>query len=138
MVYWLYIFVICSFCKENFEDLNRHSWKCKENLKHQRNKGNHGNDSFSNNFDTVNLDHNKTLNNDCHKCNCGEKSKGLCGLKVHQRSCRAITSLSSSNFVIGNIKQDATENRFVTTNSKQDEVCLSKMSNYQSHSRIGI
>ena len=105
----------------NFEDLNCHSCKSKEKLKHRRNKGNHGNDSVSNNFDTVNLDHNKTLNNDCCKCNCGKKSKGLCGLKVHQRSCRAITSLSSSNFVIDNIKQDATENCFVTTNSKQDE-----------------
>ena len=123
----------------NFEDLNCHSCKSKEKLKHRRNKGNHGNDSVSNNFDTVNLDHNKTLNNDCRKCNCGKKSKGLCGLKVHQRSCRAITSLSSSNFVIDNIKQmqQKTASSQQITN-KMNSLFLKKMSNYQSHLRIGI
>ena len=47
--------------------------------------------------------------------------KKLHGLKVHQRSCRAITSLNSNNIVIDIIEQDAIENHFVTTNSKQDE-----------------
>ena len=55
------------------------------------------------------------------KCICGKKCKGLRGLKVHQRSCRAITSLNSDNIVIDNIEQDAIENHFVTTNSNQDE-----------------
>ena len=117
----LAVFVICSFCKKDFEVLNRHSWRCKEKLKHQRNERNHGNDSVSNNFNTVNLDRNQTVNNDCHKCICGKICKGLRGLKVHQRSCRAITSLNNDNIVIDNIEQDAIENHFVTTNSKQDE-----------------
>ena len=81
----LAVFVICSFCKNNFEALNRHSWRCKEKLKHQRNEGNHGNESVSNNFNTVNLDHKKIVNNDYHKCICGKKCKRLRGLRVHQR-----------------------------------------------------
>ena len=44
----------------------------------------------------------------------------LCGLRVHQRSCRAITSLNN-NIVINNIEQDATKNHFIITNNKQHE-----------------
>ena len=55
------------------------------------------------------------------KCICGKKCKGLRGLKVHQRSCRAITSLNNDNIVIDNTEQDAIENHFVTKNSNQDE-----------------
>ena len=77
------VFVICSFCKNDFEVLNRHSWRCKEKLKHQRNEGNHGNDRVSNSFNTVNLDRNEIVDNDCHKCICDKKCKGLCVLKVH-------------------------------------------------------
>ena len=67
----LAVFVICSFCKKDFKVLNRHSWRCKEKLTHQRNEGNYGNDSVSNNFNTFNLDRNEIVNNDCHKCTCG-------------------------------------------------------------------
>ena len=70
----LAIFVICSFSKKDFEILNRQSWRCKEKLKHQRNKCNQGNDSVSNNFNTVNLDRKEIVNNDCHKCICGKKT----------------------------------------------------------------
>ena len=69
------VFVICSFCKKDFEVLNCHGWKCEEKLKHQRNECNHGNDSVLNNFNTVNLDQNKIVNNNCHKCTCGKKVK---------------------------------------------------------------
>ena len=117
----LAILVICSFCEKEFEVLNRHDWRCEERLRYQRNGGNHGNDSVSNNFNAVNLDCNEIVNNDCHKCICGKKCKGLRGLKVHQRSCRAIESLNNDNIVLDNIEQDAIENHFVTTNSKQDE-----------------
>ena len=119
--YWYTVFVICSFCEKDFEVLNCHSWRCKEKLKHQRNESNQGNNSVSNNFHTVNLDCNEIVNKDCHKYVCGKKCKGLRGLKVHQRSCRPITSLNNDNIVIDNIEQDAIENHFVTTNSKQDE-----------------
>ena len=90
------VFVIYSFWKKDFKVLNRHSWRCKEKLKRERNEGNHGNDSVSNNFNTVNLDLNEIVNNNCDKCVCGKKCKGLRGLKVHQRSCRAITSLTTT------------------------------------------
>ena len=125
-------FVICSFCKKDFEVLNCHGWKCEEKLKHQRNECNHGNDSVLNNFNTVNLDQNKIVNNNCHKCTCGKKCKGLCGLKVHQKSCRAITSLNSDNTVINKTKQDAIKNHFLTTNSKQDW----HLANMYSHSEL--
>ena len=46
------------FCKKDFEVLNRHNWRCKERIKHERNEGKHGNDSVSNNFNIVNLDRN--------------------------------------------------------------------------------
>ena len=29
------------------------------------------------------LDRNEIVDNDCHKCICDKKCKGLCGLKVH-------------------------------------------------------
>ena len=92
----LVVFFICSFCKKDLEVLNCHSWRCKEELKNQRNEGNHANDIVSNNFNTVNPDRNEILNNDCTKCICGKKCKGLRGLKVHQRSCRAIISLNNN------------------------------------------
>ena len=47
--------------------------------------------------------------------------KRLRDLKVHQRSCRAITSLNNDNIVIDKMEQDAIGNHFVTTNRKQDE-----------------
>ena len=87
----LVVFVICIFCKKDFGVLNRHSWRCKEKPKHQRNESNHGNNRVSNSFNTVNLDHSKIVNNDCHKCICGKKCNELQGLKVYQRSCRVIT-----------------------------------------------
>ena len=124
--------------QKRFQVLNRHSWRCKEKLKHQRNEGNYGIDSVSNNFNTVNLDRNEFVNNDCHKCIFGKKCQGLRGLKVHQRSCRANTSLNNENIGIDNIEQNAKENHYVTTNSKKDEFpSLKKASNYQSHLRIG-
>ena len=76
---WLYLLFVV-FAKKDFEVLNHRSWRCKEKLKHQRNEGNHDNDSVSNDFNTVNLvnlDCNKIVNNDCHKCICGKKCKGL-------------------------------------------------------------
>ena len=51
----------------------------------------------------------------------GKISKGLHGLKVNQRSCRAITSLNNNNMVGGNTEQNTIENRFFTGNSNQDE-----------------
>ena len=117
----LVVFFICSFCKKDLEVLNRHSWRCKEELKNKHKEDNHANDIVSNNFNTVNLDRNEIVNNDCPKCICGKKCKGLRGLKVHQRSCRAIIFLNNDNKVIDNFEQDAIENHFVTTNSKQDE-----------------
>ena len=86
----LTVFIICSFYQKEFEVLNRHSWRCKEKLKHQSNKGNYGNNSVSNNFNTVNLYHNEIVNNDCCKCIYGKKCKRICDPKVHQRSCIAI------------------------------------------------
>ena len=71
----LAVFVICSFCKK---DLNQHSWRCREKLKHQRNEFNYGSDSVSNNLNTVKLDLNEIVNNDCHTCICGKKCIGLC------------------------------------------------------------
>ena len=71
---WLAVSVICcSFCKKDFKVLNCHSLRCKEKLRHQWNEGNRGNDSVSNNFDTVNLDRNEIVNNDFYKCICGKK-----------------------------------------------------------------
>ena len=69
------VFVICSFCKKNFEVLNHHSRRCKGKLKHKRKLGNHGNDSTSNSFNAVNLGHNEIVNNDCHKCIYGKNVK---------------------------------------------------------------
>ena len=80
--------------------LNGHSWKCREKIKHQRNEGNHGNGIVSNNFNRINLHRQKIVNNDCHKCICGKKCKGLRGLKVHQRS-----SLNKENTIIDNIER---------------------------------
>ena len=71
------VFVTCTFCKKDFEVLNCHSWRYREKLKHQRNKGNHGKDSVSKTFNTVNLDPNDIVNNDSYKCICGEKGKRL-------------------------------------------------------------
>ena len=119
MVYWLCF--ICIFSKKDFEVLDLHSWRCKEKLKHQRNEDNHGNSSASNDFNTVTLDCNEIVKNDCHKCIWGKRCKGLRRLKVHQRQCRTITSLNNDNIIIDNIEQDAIESHLVTTNSKQDE-----------------
>ena len=80
----------------------------------------------SNSFNTVNLDRNEIVNNNCQNSICGKKCKGLRGLKVHQRSCKAITSWNNDNIVIDNIEQDAIENHFVTTNSNQDEFSFPK------------
>ena len=56
----LVVFVICSFSQKDFEVLNRHSCRCKEKLKNQRNEDS-DNYSVSNKCDTVNLARNELL-----------------------------------------------------------------------------
>ena len=93
--------MICSFCQKDFEILNRHSWRRKENFKHHTNKDNHDSNSVSNNCNTVNLDHNDG-NNDCPKYICGNMCKGFCGLKICQRSSSASIYSKNNNMVNDN------------------------------------
>ena len=72
------IFVVCSFCGNEFRSLGRHSWRCKEKLKSSenddssRNKG-----SRKGNMSTNNKDNCVTPQN-CRqvKCCCGKICNG--------------------------------------------------------------
>ena len=86
------VMAICSFCGKDFVSLGRHSWRCKSKL-HM------GEESFGNSAQQTCLNTEATMANintstpsNCHHvtCCCGKVCKGLRGLKMHQRNCRAV------------------------------------------------
>ena len=103
LVSLLALFVVCSFSGGDFKSLGRHAWRCKEKLRStdqedliHRNTQGPCNTPISITFGS----NNHVSNCTSVKCCCGKVCNGLRGLKMHQRSCRVITSLESETFEI--------------------------------------
>ena len=96
--YTLSVLAVCSFCREDFISLGRHTWRCERKL-HQgasQNQVTNGNSHLPQDLFILNnniSDNNGPANTEEIKCACGKKCKGLRGLKAHQRSCRTIKTL---------------------------------------------
>ena len=77
-------FTVCEFCGKDFESLNRHKCKCKSITTANNN-------ASSNNIVNPEIINNRSISSVEHiSCSCGNRCKGLCGLKTHQRSCKAV------------------------------------------------
>ena len=77
-------FTVCEFCGKDFESLNRHKWKCKSITTANNN-------ASSNNIVNPEIINNRSISSvEYISCSCGKRCKGLCGLKTHQRSCKAV------------------------------------------------
>jgi len=103
LVSLLALFVVCSFCGGDFKSLGRHAWRCKEKLRStdqedliHRNTQGPCNTPISITFES----NDRVSNCTSVKCCCGKVCNGLRGLKMHQRSCRVITSLDSETHEI--------------------------------------
>ena len=111
----LMIFVICSFCGGEFKSLGRHTWRCKERLRSDRNSNPALNiDESTSTPITTTLERSKDVSNCSEvKCCCGKLCNGLRGLKMHQRSCRVIKGLEQETFEHQDINQSYDQWRLV-------------------------
>ena len=93
------IFVICSFCGNEFRSLGRHTWRCKEKLNSDNDEKNRNNGSRKGKTSSTHENSCATTQS-CSliKCCCGKICNGQKGLKMHQRSCRVIQGLGDISF----------------------------------------
>jgi len=120
----LMVFVICSFCGGEFKSLGRHTWRCKERLRSDRNSNPALNiDESTSTPITTTLERSKDVSNCSEvKCCCGKLCNGLRGLKMHQRSCRVIKGLEQETFEHQDINQS-----YDDTGQFDDEIDFSTM-----------
>ena len=87
----LSIFVVCSFCGQDFVALGRHSWRCKQriNQPEQENPG-----ATPRPVPVIQSPNVPLSSRMVVKCCCGKICKGARGLKMHQRSCQVVHSLN--------------------------------------------
>ena len=103
LVSLLAFFVVCSFCGGDFKSLGRHAWRCKEKLRStdQEDPIDRHTQGPCNTPISITFESNDRVSNCTSvKCCCGKVCNGLRGLKMHQRSCRVITSLDSETHEI--------------------------------------
>ena len=87
----LVVLVICSYCGVDFQSLGRHQWRCKSKPKprvENEPPPQVANVPVENNENPVN-----TSNINCAFC--GRVCKGLRGLRMHKRTCRAMKDLGA-------------------------------------------
>ena len=90
----LAFFGICKFCGDEFKVVGRHEWRCRsknieENVTTQSSQASRVNEFIPSTHD----DHGRCDTGEI-ECACGQKFKGLRGIKRHQRSCKVIKGLS--------------------------------------------
>ena len=96
-------FLVCSFCGQDVKSLRHDAWRCMEKLKKAEKAENVPKDSSNLHKSTLPIAINETTEvSNCSnvKCFCGKLCNGLCGLKMHQRSCRVITGLMDETFEV--------------------------------------
>ena len=101
IVQLLILFVIRNFCNKHFQVLGRHQWRCRGKVKEDVNESNyrHGDESIDGDTDLpINSGQRNQSNTEMIQCACGNKFKGLRGIKKHQRSCRVIRGLDKELF----------------------------------------
>ena len=96
------VLAICSFCGKDFVSLGRHSSRCKSKLHmNEESFGNSAQQTRQNAEATIANVNMSTPSNCCNvTCCCGKVCKGLRGLKMHQRNCRAIKDLHGETFEV--------------------------------------
>ena len=144
------VFTICEYCGNPFESVNKHKWRCKSKL-HQSSSSSHiANDraSVDNIVNPELINNRSNVNIEYINCSCGKRCKGFCGLKVHQRLCRVLESMSD-NFV-DNLENDYNEfnndeNNFdinvdknLIYDNMKESPSLKKASNFLHQLMIGI
>ena len=93
--------MICNFCNKHFQVLGRHQWRCRAKVKEDVNESNYRHGDESINADTdfpINSGQRNQSNTEMIQCACGNKFKGLRGIKKHRRSCRVIRGLDKELF----------------------------------------
>ena len=99
IVQLLILFVICNFCNKHFQVLGRHQWRCRakvnENVNENVNESSYhrGDESNADTNLPINSGQRSQSNTEMIQCPCGNKLKGLRGIKKHQRSCRVFRGL---------------------------------------------
>ena len=79
IVFMLMYLVICNFCNQNFESVNRHKWRCKHRFGHEVYLPDDRNQRSEKSHEV--------------KCLCNKVCKNIKDLRIHQRSCSTIKSM---------------------------------------------
>ena len=95
LLWFLIIFVVCSYCGKDFIAPGRHQWRCKKRIP---------------NTSGPNQELNITANDEVNpnyivqilKCCCGKSCKGIKGLKMHRRRCKILKGLSEDQMTVEN------------------------------------
>ena len=96
-IWMLAIYIICTYCRKDFQSLGRHSWHCKEKVNTCRPK------------QAINViqesDSQSSVDTQLLQCIYGKEYKGVKGFKMHQRLCRVIEDMIHNQPVrIGNLE----------------------------------
>ena len=127
VIFWLSVLVVCSYCNVDFKSIGRHVWRCKAKL-NGRQSVNERNEEPTlidqgATQDAIDLNeavlrnHGRISNADHTHCCCGQKCKGLRGLKAHQRSCRFVKGMNAELMFEGSNVNDAEHDLPVDINS---------------------
>ena len=98
----LLVFVVCSYCGNDFVSLGRHSWRCKSRMMDNE-------PEISSASGHLNVEERAVIANSQElACSCGKNCKGMKGLKMHQRSCRTLHDLNDN--LTAKLQEDILEN----------------------------
>ena len=98
----LFVFVVCSYCGNDFVLLGHHSWRCKSRMMDNEPKS-------SSTSGHLNVEERAIIGNSQEiVCCCGKKCKGMKGLKMHQSSCRTLHGLNDN--LSAKLQEDILEN----------------------------
>ena len=117
----LLVFVVCSYCGNDFVPLGRHSWRCKSRMMDNE-------PEISSTSGHLNVEERVVIANSQEiACCCGKKCKGMKGLKMHQRSCRTLHGLNDNL---------TAKHRRIFWNTQKNQMCSRWMVNQMTYSRM--
>ena len=100
IVQLLILFVICNFCNKHFQVLGRYHWRCRAKVKEDVNESNyhHGDESNADTNLPINSGQRNQSNTETIQCACGNKSKGLRGIKKNPRDLAELSGDLTKNY----------------------------------------
>ena len=113
LLWFLLFYVVCAYCGKDFIALGRHQWRCKKRMPINLGPKSTINTASPNDKDSANVVQ-------MVKFCCGKTCKGAKGLKMHQRRCRTLESISEDSLHFE--KSNSDPNSLVDNNHAADNL----------------